>query len=136
MRFVRFAACALLMQPLVFAPALANSASLTVRVHVPLQCDVNIVGTLIIERRIVIDVQRSCNSRHAMIVSASREALLGPIVVFGNGTVKAMLGPEAVFFHEPIFASQNTQLLVECPEVDHATMERFARSISLRMEPT
>jgi len=134
MRFGHLTACALLLQPLAFAPALANSGSFTVGVHVPLQCDVDITGASAIEQRIVINVRRSCNSHHAMILSAVPEPELGTIAITDSGAVQTLAGYETAFFHQAIFAPENSQIVLDCPKADPATLERFARSISLRME--
>jgi len=115
-------------------PSVANDNTLRVSVTVPLRCEVSVLNTSIDESAVTLDLARSCNSRHQVIVTSKFGDGSVPITVQSRDGQSARFDGVVRFAHREQFTSQFERYVFNLPNASPDVVRAFANNLAVNIE--
>lgn len=116
-------------------PAFArDSASLRLVAYVPVRCDASPVTAFINADTLIINVRRSCNTGHAIVVTGQNIEGLGEVTITESGTGRTIAGTSAVFGQVEGYADDIKQFIVTAHDASPQALAQYSQSIRIGVE--
>jgi len=113
------------------AAGLGNSATTVLSLTVPIRCSVDDMGGSIQGDRLVLQVHRSCNAGHMIIVQGDADESHGDVLVSYNGNIGSLAGDEFMIFQPDGYYDQHDIVEIEASSGGAEGLERLASTLSV-----
>lgn len=111
--------------------ALANSTTVRLVLHVPVQCSIDMLGGTIENNRLTMQVHRSCNTGHDVVVSGQPDDSLGAVTVTYNGGSEMLSGNQIVLPQAERYYDQTDTVVIVVSDGDAQDLLRLASTLRL-----
>jgi hypothetical protein len=111
--------------------AFANSASIRLVLTVPVQCTLDVLGGSIQDNKVILQVHRSCNTGHDVIVTGLTDDAMGAVSVSYNGDTHSLAGDSYTLAQPERYYDQTDSVVIEASSATPEDMQRLAGSLQL-----
>lgn len=116
-------------------PAFArDSASLRLVAYVPVRCDASPLTAIINDDTLTINVRRSCNTGHAIVLSGQDIEGLGKVTITETATGRTIAGTSAVFGQAEGYADDIKQFIITAHDASPQALAQYGQSVRVGVE--
>lgn len=135
MRYWAVAAKVVMLALATTTPVLAKeAATLNVATYVPVRCDAALATAFMGDGVVVISVNRSCNTGHAVAIMGRDVEGLGDVTVTENRTGRVRPAAIAVFAQPDGYFSGIDQFTITARNSSPEALLKYSRSLTVRVE--
>ncbi len=111
--------------------ALARSATLQLVLHIPVQCEIDVMSGTVADGQVTLLVKRQCNTGHDIVLTGNNDGDLAGLRVEYNGGSVPLSGGQAVMAQPEAFYDQVDTIVLHSDGGDEADLLAFASSMRL-----